>query len=187
MSNNKDDVFKLIVRQGLAGTPWRENFARIMQMEDINPTDVEVEIQRRLSKSAEPIVLAESIRQKAKETSDQKMQVSVADGSGMLGSDTPALMTDEIEKICPMCKTKIRGSAVVCALDGTLLMKTKTKPESATSPADKNENVNQLAPGADDTKMGGRYKSLTQVSEDETTITYSAQSVFINKTVRIKL
>lgn len=44
---DKAQVFEVIVRQALAGAPWREICAGPMQVNNITPEEVEVEVQRR--------------------------------------------------------------------------------------------------------------------------------------------
>lgn len=48
----RDQVFEVIVRQALAGAPWREICAGPMQVNNISPQEVEAEIKRRLSTDA---------------------------------------------------------------------------------------------------------------------------------------
>lgn len=43
----RDQVFEVTVRQGLAGAPWREITAKALSSCNIDPDDVEAEIQRR--------------------------------------------------------------------------------------------------------------------------------------------
>lgn len=40
-------VFEVIVRQALAGAPWREICAGVMQVNDITPEEIEEELRRR--------------------------------------------------------------------------------------------------------------------------------------------
>lgn len=43
----RSQVFEVIVRQGLAGAPWRMICSGPMQVNNISPDDVEAEIKRR--------------------------------------------------------------------------------------------------------------------------------------------
>jgi hypothetical protein len=44
----RDQVFEVIVRQALAGAPWREICQGPMKVNDITPEEVEAEVRRRL-------------------------------------------------------------------------------------------------------------------------------------------
>ncbi|MBK9204741.1 MAG: hypothetical protein IPL73_20365 [Candidatus Obscuribacter sp.] len=46
-SGVRAQVFEVIVRQALAGAPWREICAGPMQVNNISPDEVEVEVKRR--------------------------------------------------------------------------------------------------------------------------------------------
>ncbi len=46
-SGVRGQVFEVVVRQALAGAPWREICAGPMQVNNITPEDVEAEVQRR--------------------------------------------------------------------------------------------------------------------------------------------
>lgn len=46
-SGVREKVFEVVVRQALAGAPWREICAGPMQVNQINPADVEAEVDRR--------------------------------------------------------------------------------------------------------------------------------------------
>ena len=45
--NFRAEVFEVIVRQALAGAPWREICAGPMQVNNISPEKIEAEVQRR--------------------------------------------------------------------------------------------------------------------------------------------
>jgi len=45
----RQQVFEVIVRQALAGAPWREICAGPMQVNNISPDEVESEVKRRQS------------------------------------------------------------------------------------------------------------------------------------------
>lgn len=53
-SGVRGQVFEVVVRQALAGAPWREICAGPMQEHNITAEDVEAEVERRKRSVAEP-------------------------------------------------------------------------------------------------------------------------------------
>lgn len=84
----RDQVFEVIVRQAIAGAPWREICAGPMLVNNINPEDVEAEVGRRLNKGRETL-----------SPEDQQSLVSYIAGWQQVESERKLAPKSEIEQL----------------------------------------------------------------------------------------
>ncbi len=88
-SGVRAQVFEVIVRQAMAGAPWREICAGVMVVNNINAEDIEAEVKRRRKIMMEPKVFKKTKEEKSQKNKDAKKAKDPQDTSDTLAPPRP--------------------------------------------------------------------------------------------------